>query len=98
MKRIPRAGRKENVWPQISADQDPRKPQSMYWKIKKLRRRNEGDWKAAFTGNDEVELYYLKEDFREKPTIGKTKNPEKGRGIDEMMQDIQRPMTGDIAQ
>jgi len=77
-----------NVWPQISADQTPENPKSMYWKIRNTQAVREGDWKLLLHGNDDVELYNLKEDFREAHNR-KDQNPEKVEELMKMMQDFQ---------
>lgn len=77
-----------NVWPQISADQTPENPMSMYWKIRNTQAVREGDWKLLLHGNVDVELYNLKEDFREAHNR-KDQHPEKVVELMKMMQDFQ---------
>lgn len=77
-----------NVWPQIAANQAPENPRRMYWKIRNTKAVREGDWKLLLHGNDDMELYNLKEDFRETRNL-KDQHPEKVTELMKIMKDFQ---------
>ncbi len=76
-----------NIWPLISGEKISLEKKPLYWKISGTIAVRDGDWKMLFHNEKELELYNLKEDFRETSNLAK-EHPEKVEELMNLMESL----------
>ncbi|WP_114750944.1 arylsulfatase B [Pleomorphovibrio marinus] len=70
-----------NIWPLVSGEKETLPEKPLYWKIRDTYALRAGDWKLLVHEQDGVELFNLREDFRETKNLNK-QHPDK---VEELM-------------
>ncbi len=80
----------KNIWPLLSGQKLSTEERSIYWKTAGNFAVREGDWKLVVHRNsDQVELFDLKNDFRETQDLS-TSNPDKVKQLQNLLEEFKK--------
>ncbi len=79
-----------NIWPQLAGERPAMESTRMYWKTRQAYAVREGDWKLLVNrSNNDIELYDLKNDFRETRNL-RDSNPDRVKQMLELLEEFKK--------